>query len=167
MPLFPWVEINDHYQFIANNVHATSNVSLAVVGYRHTFANGTGKTQLMCRGVPTAGFSRWHEMISRPGAARVMKSARVMPVAKVESVLNAAKLSTVKFTPPDRFYCADVYVSASASFTASSATWYGRIYATTATIAVASAGDYYVQIVALDADGNSSSPSREITISPT
>ncbi len=72
---YPWVQLNDFYQFSANNVHFSADQTLAIVGYRHSISlNADGKqvfsTQLDTRGQPTGGFARWHELDARPGNAR-------------------------------------------------------------------------------------------------
>lgn len=46
MPYFAFVELDDLYDFAANNIHATSSLSLAVVGYRHRLSDGECTTEL-------------------------------------------------------------------------------------------------------------------------
>lgn len=56
MPLFPIVEINDFYRYVANQDHYDEDQLLAISGYRHSFTKAGGTTQLLTRGAPAAAF---------------------------------------------------------------------------------------------------------------
>jgi hypothetical protein len=52
---FPWVELNDYYEFSPDGIRSSTALKLAVTGWQHDFQNGEMKTTLQLRGQPTAG----------------------------------------------------------------------------------------------------------------
>lgn len=62
VPFFRHVELGDYYTWQADGVHYDSSQSLGVTGYAHRITGGespTARTQIVCRGKPSAGFRRW------------------------------------------------------------------------------------------------------------
>lgn len=55
---FPWAELNDFYEFVANGLQYSSNKKLAVTEISQNFADGKLKTKFGVRGKPTIGTRR-------------------------------------------------------------------------------------------------------------
>jgi len=93
MPYFWPVELGDLYTWTANDVHYSSDQSLAVRGYRHTISARKARTVLQCRGTPAGGFKRWLSMESRLGVGQandqktVTTPANVAATAAIEGIV--------------------------------------------------------------------------------
>lgn len=68
MPLFAPVELDDLYAFTANNIHYTDTITMAVVGYRHSFTDTAARTVLTLReGVPAGRNLSWFGLAAGNG----------------------------------------------------------------------------------------------------
>jgi hypothetical protein len=72
---FPFVELGDLYNFAPNYVQFDAQQTLAVTGYQHTVNIGddgtlSASTSMSCRGKPSGGFARWHEIAAKPGVGQ-------------------------------------------------------------------------------------------------
>lgn len=61
------IDIDDRITLQANNVHFSTDQTLAVVAYEHTMLPTTERTRLRLRGKPVGGVERWH-LIERASA---------------------------------------------------------------------------------------------------
>lgn len=68
IPCYPWVEVNDLYQFGADGLRFGADQVLACVSYRHTVSLGGAVTSLRMRGKPAVGRRVWLSREARPGA---------------------------------------------------------------------------------------------------
>ena len=59
LPLWWPAQMGDLYQFNANGTHYDEAQLLGVVGVRHDFAQGEGKTKLSLRGKPSGAYREW------------------------------------------------------------------------------------------------------------
>lgn len=59
MYAYPWVELNDYYEFAADGVRFGAAQQLAVTGYSHRWEGGKLRTRLELRGMPTIGALTW------------------------------------------------------------------------------------------------------------
>ncbi len=53
------IQVNDYYQFTANDVHYTANQSFGVTGFRHEFSGGHVDTFIRTRGSPAGFIKPW------------------------------------------------------------------------------------------------------------
>lgn len=171
LPFFFAAELGDLYEFAANNVHYTSHVDLAVVGFEHSWQEGSATTKLICRGAPSGGCQIWHERGAAPGvAAAVPDSAPPRIDTSAITVASFVGYATVTIIPPDtglgrgRWGMTELYVHTSSSFTPSSVTLYGRAGRTNFFTVCKAAGTYYGKIITRDRSRGESSPSNVFTI---
>lgn len=57
--LFWPIQIGDYYEFLANGKHYSADQTFGVVGFRHVFENGTGRTFITTRGTPVGQTHGW------------------------------------------------------------------------------------------------------------
>lgn len=68
VPFFPFVELDDRYAFTADGVRFDSDLTLSVVGYRHTLDSRGARTTLTLRGAaPSRGVRAWTQMSGTRG----------------------------------------------------------------------------------------------------
>lgn len=99
VPLFPWVQLGDLYTVAADGERFSDDQKLAVVGFSHRYAKGSGRTTLRLRGSPAGAYRRWLRKIITPSAttmayvvgADVAIDANAFTVT-VQADLNAASL---------------------------------------------------------------------------
>lgn len=124
---FPWAELGDLYRFEANGRHYDSDQDLALVGVQHSAADGHITSSFTCRGKPSGGHARWHQVstAAKPGGRHrtsVFESAEGVAVA-ASSVVGGTKLIVTGTT--ERISFGDGYefhVSTSSGFTPSAST---------------------------------------------
>ncbi len=63
---FPWVEVNDFFEFSPNGLQFDNAQELAATGWVQTFETGKLRTKLECRGLPSVGANRWIEKTLHP-----------------------------------------------------------------------------------------------------
>lgn len=56
LPFFPIVELNDFYEYVANQDHYSANQKWAISGFSHEFSLEESKTTFQTRGKPMAAF---------------------------------------------------------------------------------------------------------------
>lgn len=166
---FPVIEIGDRYTFAANNVQHTSDLTLAVTKYRHVLqADGTVTTTVDLRGAPVGAVTDW--LRKEAGSQAPAKTATPDAPTNVTATAIQGGIR-VTFTPPTatankKWDSAELHVSTSASFTASSATRVAGPERSTALEAsnLTPGTTYYVQVIARDDKGNYSAASSEVSI---
>ncbi|HEU4630065.1 MAG TPA: hypothetical protein VFS08_09960 [Gemmatimonadaceae bacterium] len=57
--LWPYVELNDLHTYPAHPRYYDADLTMAVVGYTHTFSRSGGRTTMQVRGKPLAAYRRW------------------------------------------------------------------------------------------------------------
>lgn len=53
------VQLNDLYEFVANDIFYSDNLKVAVIAYRHHLEDGDIETTLTCRGKPAGAVRNW------------------------------------------------------------------------------------------------------------
>lgn len=175
LQFFPFVELNDYYEFVADGLRFTSNQKLAVVGYEHSIDEAGAKTTLRLRGKPSAGLIRW---LRADGV--VPSRTRDVHAAIVMSGINAFALAgestpggltmTVDAAPSklrhQRLY--EYHLSQTSTFTPDDSTLVSTTSAKTARVTNLQPGDfYYAKVVSVgenDARITKSEPSEPVLI---
>jgi hypothetical protein len=57
--LFPWVELNDYYEFAPNGTHFDTPQRAAVISVRHSIGINTYRSTFALRGQPAGAYNRW------------------------------------------------------------------------------------------------------------
>jgi hypothetical protein len=163
------VELGDLLRFTANSVHATSDLDLAVYGFRQEFgSDGDARTTIRTRGKPCSGID-WLSMDARPSVGGIVPL--VGPDAPTGlSVTTTIKGFSLTFTPPiygPKWDAFELHVSGSSGFTPDSSTFKAMTSTTRFDVNDLSPGvTYYVKVVPRDAKGNRGTASAEQTLSP-
>lgn len=131
---FPWAELNDRYTFTANDRHYSSNQTLALYAVTHTASGGEMRTQLSCRGTPSAGRRGWLSAIVIPNGGFINKSHAVTVAATKTGTVFAAQATpgglrvTQTSTPllQEVYLETEVHLSAVNDFTPSTSTLIDR-----------------------------------------
>ena len=106
MLFFPFVDLDDRYTFVADGYHSDTDITLTVVGFRHTVSVTSVKTQLQLRGsVPTRGTTSWLNMGGTNGIAPKVRMYGPLADAMGMSDNIGNLLATMPKTGPwvDRF----------------------------------------------------------------
>ncbi len=62
-PLLPMVELNDVHQYLANSIHYDTDLTFAIVSYRHDYEAGHGTTTLGARGRPIGAYRDYRRSV--------------------------------------------------------------------------------------------------------
>ena len=102
---WPFVELDDRYTFTADGYHTDTDITLTVVGYRHSVGVQGVKTSLQLRGsVPTRGTTSWLQMGGNNGVAPKLKMYGPLADAMGASDSISSILATLPASPfIDRF----------------------------------------------------------------
>ena len=164
-PFFPWGESGDFYGFDANGVHYDTDQELAALTLRHRLSNGQARTEIVARGQPSLGPTRWLEAEGRPG---VGPPPDIYADEAAQNVAASSDLGTliVTYDDPrtmdptiDDWAYTECHLHASDSgFTPSSSTLYSKGRVTRFEIGgLVPGATYYVKLVIYDAKGNAAS----------
>ncbi|HEY8378727.1 MAG TPA: hypothetical protein VIK91_19680 [Nannocystis sp.] len=158
--------LGDLYRLQANGVHHDSDLDLAVAAFQHTLRAGSWRTTLMCRGKPSGGFRRWHEMDGRAGVSAPQQN--IAP-GVLEDLATAPTIggATVAFKLPHgaRYAEAYLHLGNSSDFTPSSSTQVAQSRSTRFDVTGLDPGvPQYVRVVLDDGRGNKSiSEAKSVT----
>lgn len=130
MCFFPWVELTDLLGLPADGRRFTSQQNLAVTSYDNEWSDGRGSTKVAVRGKPSSGWYRWARISGAQQPAEVHRLLDKSNGASINvSVIPNPRGQTLQIgeTPILRALAReyDFHVSATPSFTASSATLKG------------------------------------------
>jgi hypothetical protein len=155
VPYFPWVELGDVIEVLANGASLNQDVLVAVEAYSHEIPlNGVPRTELHFRGTrPTSSMRNWARRQARPAMFSNTNPANenTGPTAPTglssQPTVNGFRL---KWSPPTtgpRAESYELHVSTSSGFTPTSSTlkWVGA--GTEATLADLSPGTTYYAVV--------------------
>ena len=178
MPYFPFVQIHDYYKFLAQDESRfSSDQSLAVVSFTHTFTATEAKTSVKLRGKPSGGAKRWIGIESRPGnpVSSPTESAATPPSATSVTAkpsiggITVAWADPLKTSPsPSAWKTSEVHVSAASGFTPSDSTLKatGRVEAVSITD-LDPGVTKYVKVLHRDRFGQISDPGSASEVSTT
>jgi hypothetical protein len=104
---FPWVVLNDFYEFAPDNVRFSETQQFAVTGFTHEWADGKLKTRLEVRGKPTIGAKSWLGIVLHPrrplktlGHALTLWQSYKTPTISIDPIIGGAR--AIIQIPPDR-----------------------------------------------------------------
>lgn len=162
---FPWVELNDYYEFRPDGLRFGTLQRLAVYAYRHSLGQGALRTALQVRGKPASGKANWLEKEARPGLGRPRPTENpgTPAAASAESSTEGAKLSW-SWPKEGRAEVVEVHIGDNASFTPDASTLAETVRGASFLDRVTLPGEKrFYKLVTVDRDGNTSPPTPAIS----
>lgn len=162
---FPWVEVNDLYEFRADGQRFGANQLLAVRAWRSKFGGGELSTTLQVSGKPSAGRINWLEREARPGLKRNVsfQLPQTPGAASAESSTEGAKIAW-KWPRDGKADVVEVHAGDSASFTPDASSLLDTVRGASFLDRVTLPGEKrFYKLVTVDRDGNASPPTPAIS----
>ncbi len=165
LPFFPWVEVNDYYEFRPDGLRFGTLQRLAVYAYRHNLGQGALRTALQVRGKPSSGKANWLEKEARPGLKRARPTEKpgTPAAASAESSTEGARLQW-EWPKEGRAEIVEVHFGDNADFEPDTSTLLNTTRGASFLDRVTSPGDKrFYKLVTVDRDGNASPPTPAIS----
>lgn len=171
MPLFWPAQVEDLYRWEANSRYFDTDQDLAVTGFQHTMSSRKGNfTTINVRGKPSGGTKRWLGLETLPGLAESVDSLSDNAADNV-SASDSVNGIVVTYDDPRTmdppimdWAFTRCYADTSSSFTPSASNLRGIGRQTRFEITGLIPGTvYYTKLEIIDADGNVSTISGEVT----